>query len=456
MTWTLLAVAGLPVVAALLLLALRRVPVVPAALASLALAAVAALAVHQADAAPLMILGRSVGLSPLSAAGLSYCALLMAAATLHAESPAVGAASRATMLAAMASFAAAVMVRNLTISGLLLAIGAVFAVILVPSGRADLSLVGSRALSVVTLAVPLLLFAVRSLEMPGGLSRGGVQGGVVAVAAAVCLALAVFPFHVWVTPLYRRGSVQAVVMLGVVLGVVALTYLRNLTQALAGEQMQQHLAALLGYAGLASAIYGGLAASAQRSLGGLLAYAALADLGVALLGLGSATDAGTAAAALHVAYRGVAVAAGAMALGVFRQHLGGDDDHHLRGAVHRAPLAVLGSTLAILSLVGLPLTAGFSTRAVLYPLAVATHRGWGVALLLAGAGPLWAAARLLRVAYAPTTVPPARVEPLVSGLLILGLGALLVVLGLLPGLLPLEGAGWLLPQPAAAALLTGR
>ena len=254
MTWTLLAVVGLPVVAALLLLALRREPVVPAALASVSLAAVAALAAQQADAVPLMILGRSVGLSPLSAAGLGYCALLMAVVTLHAESPAVGAASRATMLAAMACFAAAVMVRNLTISGLLLTIGAVFTVILVPSGRADLSLVGSRALSVVTLAVSLLLFAVRSLEMPGGLGRGGVQGGVVAVAVAVCLALAVFPFHVWVTPLYRRGSVQAVVMLGVVLGIVALTFLRNLSQAHAGEHMQQHLSTLKSNAGKASAI----------------------------------------------------------------------------------------------------------------------------------------------------------------------------------------------------------
>ena len=128
-----------------------------------------------------------------------------------------------------------------------------------------------------------------------------------------------------------------------------------------------------------------------------------------------------------------------MAMGIVR----GDDLEHLRGALRRAPLAVVAVAAGGLSLAGLPLTAGFTTRFVLYRALAADRPGWALAVMACSIGPTWALMRCLIAALVSTPTPGDRREPLLPGLLALLLSLVLVGLGVCPGLLTLLPKEWL-------------
>jgi len=448
-----LAVAGLPLAGALLLTGLYHRPYLGAALASATLTGSAALAIHQAEAAPFMFLGRSIALTPPVAVAIASCALLAAAVTLHSATVEAPVTSHIIVLAATGALAGAVMIRNLTIASILLIMGAVLATMLIPSKRDEAPMQGARSLLTVVLLLPLLLVAVRPIETTGTIQRlpyGSPSLGLLALSLAVAIGVAAFPFHVWLSPVYRNASGQAITMMGVVLMITVLGHLHNVLQAAAGGEIGEHLATLLTVAGLASAVFGGLAALPQRSLGAILAYTAVADVGIVLIGLGSGNEAGVSAARLHLLYRGIAVAGVAMSLDTFRHQLGGDDDYHLRGAMQRAPLTVAGGAIAMLSLSGLPLTAGFATRLVVYPVLASQQPVLALAVLMASVGPIWASARLIRTALAPSLVPVERKGPLLSGFIVLLMGIALVALGLWPAVGACGAGRWLLPLTTTA------
>ena len=100
------------------------------------------------------------------------------------------------------------------------------------------------------------------------------------------VALGLVPFHVWLMPVYRRGPGLSIVMLTVVMGIVVLAFAAS---ALGWPELPQRIgvfSTVLLVAGLASAILGGLGALGQRTFGRVLAFGALADMGVVLVGLG--------------------------------------------------------------------------------------------------------------------------------------------------------------------------
>lgn len=194
---------------------------------------------------------------------------------------------------------------------------------------------------------------------------------------------------------------------------------------------------------MATAIVAGLLAIPQRAISRALAYAALADLGIVLVGVGIGGQASTRAAILHLAYRGIGIAAASMAVGSLRHCLDSSDLEHLRGALRRAPLAAIGMIVGGLSVAGLPLTAGFTTRIALYRALAAEHPGWALAIMACSVGPIWAFTRCLVASLLSTPVSGGRREPLLSGLLAVLLSLVLLALGVCPKLLTLLPTGWL-------------
>jgi len=328
---TILVLAVLPVAMALVVLLLGELRVIATVLSVVTLMAVGILAAILEPGATIVVLGRPVELSSHAASALIFCCILLALMVMHAHGVSANSRLLPLTLAGTGLFAAAMTVNNMAISGLLLEVGVVAAVSLVPSRRTGSAMTGSRALVLLVLSAPLLLLA--SWAMEGGANDADsaelIRTSGIALAIACGLLLGVVPFHVWLPPVFRYASPLASVMLSVVLSTSVLVYLDNVIRASVWVGGHEFFSTLLLGSGIATAIVGGLLAAPQRAVSRALAYAALADLGLILVGLGIGAQASIGAATLHIAYRGIGIAAVSMAVAI----LEADELEHLRGAL---------------------------------------------------------------------------------------------------------------------------
>ncbi len=442
---------AIPLAMAVVLFVLRRIPIVAAPLSASTLMAVAILASTQNVGVPLTFMGRMLDLPPLNATALAYCSALVALLLIYGYRVDQGPFSYPVTLVSMALFAASLIVQNVTLATLCFLGAGVLAVMLIPGELEGSAITGMRTLVILTLAAPLLLLAAWAMD-----SRAvGIDAATFSRLSVVMLALgsgvvlAVVPMNAWLPAVFRKGPALSAVLLSVVLSTAALLQLDTVlryTMWAAGKQIFADLAL---NAGAATAIVAGVVAITQQSLGGALAYAAVADMGVALIGFGLGNPESTSAAALHLAYRGVSIVAISMALGIFRGTLDGEEIAHLKGAFHRAPLSTVGMLIAGFSLAGLPLTAGFTTRLAVLRSLGAMRVGWVIALGLTGLGPAWVFVRCAIAAFRPGEEGAEKRESFVPALLTLALGLCLLLLGIAPGLLTFLPTRWLESLPAA-------
>ena len=437
-------IAG-PLMMALVVLPLRRFPLLTVPLSAAALLSMAALSLTFDPSKPLVILGRLLELSPQARMGVAISYVLLASAVLHTLRVPQGPLAHPLTLGAAGFFAGSIVVRNMAIAGLLLQAGIIMAAMLIPSGRSGSAATGIRTLVLLSLAGALFLLASWAEDRLAVHPEEAFLAPVVVVplVLALGLGLGLVPFHVWLPPVHRQGHPSAAIVLGVFLHTAMFLRLYEMPGALAGPESQDTLSALFLLAGLATCIVGGLGALPQRSVSGSLAHAAIADMGVAIVALGIGTGESSGAAMLHLAYRGIGLVLVSMALGIVRFSLGGDDVDHLRGGFRTAPLAVVGMTIGGLSLAGFPPTAGFLSRLSIWRTLAAQHPGWTAVAIACSLGPLWAFARCAIAALTPARRPEARREPLFSALLMLPLGLALLALGVFPDLLARLPAEWL-------------
>lgn len=437
----------LPLIMAVVVLVLHQIRVLAAPLTAATLVAMAILSVSWGGGRPLVLLGRSIGLAPGEAAGLALCSVLLAVLVLYGYRMPQGPMAYPLTLAAMGLLMAATLVRNTAIAAALLEIGVIIAVLLVPSQRPGAAMTGMRVLTLVALTTPVLLLASWAGEQltssPGDLFVARVGG--LAVAIGFGLSLGVVPFHVWVPPVFRHAGPLAIAMLSVVANLAALFYLGSMLQVTMWPGQHEFYATILLAGGVLTAVVGGIMAFPQRSVHSALAYAALADLGLVLVGLGIGTSVSVRAATLHVALRAVGVVAVAMAVGILQHSLDGDDVEHLRGGLRRAPRSLVAMAVGGASLAGLPLTAGFATRFVLYRALAAETTTWGMLVVVASAGPAWAFVRCLLAAIVSAPASGERREPLMPAMLSLALSLSLLFFGIFPHLLNWLPGDWLAP-----------
>jgi NADH-quinone oxidoreductase subunit N len=207
-------------------------------------------------------------------------------------------------------------------------------------------------------------------------------------------------------------------------------------------------------AALATMFWGNLAALTQKSLKRMLAYSAIAQAGY--LGIGLAAWGETARMAV-LFYVLVYIAMNAAAFGlILLVDRGGRFDESvdsLRGLARRAPVAAASVLVALLALTGIPPTAGFVGKYLLFTAAVEKRL-----ILLAAAGALNSAISLFyyfrigRAMFMEEAVPDdesGRTAPVVSRAVTAFLAlcaAALLLFGILPSLLT---------DPAARAVLGG-
>ncbi|HMA54880.1 MAG TPA: NADH-quinone oxidoreductase subunit N [Acidobacteriota bacterium] len=292
-----------------------------------------------------------------------------------------------------------------------------------------------------------------------GPALAGADGRAVLVAMGLVFAglffkAAFVPFHMWAPDVYEGAATPLVVFLSTAPKAAIVAVLARAMTSLFGAY-EAEWGIVLQAAAVATMFWGNLAALTQKSLKRMLGYSAIAQAGYLAIGLAAWGEAGRTAVLFYaVAYVVMNAAAFGLILLVDRNGRFDESVDGLRGLARRAPAAAASVLVVLLSLTGIPPTAGFMGKYFLFTAAV--EKGM---ILLAAAGALNSAISLFyyfrigkamfleEAAFAPPEAAgqaPETVSRSVTVLLAV-CAAALFVLGVLPALLT---------APAVSAVLS--
>lgn len=266
---------------------------------------------------------------------------------------------------------------------------------------------------------------------------GLMQGGAVPVTSLMGLALALVgfgfklafvPFHTWSPDVYQGAPapVTALIATGSKGAVFAL--LLRLFEA-GGVPTSGQVYAALAFLAVATMLVGNLLALLQSNVKRLLAYSSVSHLGYLLIPLIAGDRLGPTSAAFYLAaYFPAAIAAFGVVTALSAARTEGDTDDlaDYHGLAARSPLLAAGLAVSLLSLTGIPLTAGFIGK--FYIFAAAIYSGlWG--LVIAGiVGSGISAFYYLRVLAAMYARPPSYTEAPAARRIRLGAGSATAVI----------------------------
>ena len=272
--------------------------------------------------------------------------------------------------------------------------------------------------------------------------------GLVFVVAGLAFKVGVVPFHMWIPDVYQGAPTAVTLMIGGApkLAAFAIT-IRLLVDGLLplAIDWQQMLAVLA----IGSLLVGNLAAIAQTNLKRMLAYSTISQMGFVLLGLMSGVVNGNVdATAVENAYSAsmfyvvtyvlTTLAAFGVILLLAREGFESEEISDFAGLNQRSPLYAGVMAVCLFSMAGIPPLVGFYAKLAVLQALVASGQTlyiamavFAVIMSLIGA---FYYLRVVKVMYfdAPLTASNVSAPADVRVVLTLN-GALLLVLGLLPG-----------------------
>ena len=261
--------------------------------------------------------------------------------------------------------------------------------------------------------------------------------GIAFVVAAIAFKFGAVPFHMWVPDVYQGAPTSVTLYIATVstLGSFALI-MRLLTHGLAGApatwtQMLMAVAVL-------SLLVGNLGAIAQTNLKRMLAYSAIANAGLVLLGFATGSSAGYQAALnFTVAYVITTLASFGMILMLSRSGFEHDEIEDFKGLATRDPLLAAMMLALMFSTAGVPPFIGFWAKLWIIQALLGGHHVWlaTFAVLLSVIGAFY----YLRVVWymyfeAPGDRPVPEARPRMRFILLLNTAAV-TIMGVLPNAL---------------------
>jgi len=185
------------------------------------------------------------------------------------------------------------------------------------------------------------------------------------LSVGICLKIALFPLHVWLPNVYAYAPSVVSAFLSATATKVAILVLLRVFYTIDGAASPFEtlpLADTLVPFAVAGAVIASFIAVYQNNVKRLLAYSSVAQVGYMVVGIGLATEAGLAAGLLHLFNHALIKGALFCAIGCVVYRVGHSRMERLRGVGREMPLTSVSLVLGALSLVGVPLTAGFVSK----------------------------------------------------------------------------------------------
>jgi NADH-quinone oxidoreductase subunit N len=207
--------------------------------------------------------------------------------------------------------------------------------------------------------------------------------GMILFFAGLAFKAALAPFQMWAPDVYEGAPTPIVVFLSTASKAAVFAILIRL-MVLVFAPFQASWSQIFQFLALVSMFWGNLAALVQTNIKRMMAYSSIAHAGYIAIGL-AAWGEGASTAVLYylVVYLFMNAAAFSLVLIVRRGDGFGESVDDLRGLARRAPLAAASVLIVLLSLTGIPPTAGFLGKYLVFMAAVDKGLIW-----LAAAGAL--------------------------------------------------------------------
>ncbi len=265
--------------------------------------------------------------------------------------------------------------------------------------------------------------------------------GVALLIVGLGFKIAAVPMHVWIPDVYQGAPTPTTAFLSVASKAAGfILTIRILTPFLESDLTRGPVITLLTVLACATLLFGNLAAIPQTNFKRLLGYSSIAHAGFLILALaawsnGSATaQSSTQVVSFYLATYLL------MTLGVFfvlaqvRIQRGGEAISDFNGLGKTNPLLATAMTVLLAALAGVPLTAGFIGKFLVFSIAVQAGLWWGVGIgFIAAAAGFYYYLNVVRAMWwAAPTEEKAIVLPPISKVCIAVLTVATIVLGFLP------------------------
>jgi NADH-quinone oxidoreductase subunit N len=232
--------------------------------------------------------------------------------------------------------------------------------------------------------------------------------------------LALVPFHMWTPDVYEGSPTSVTAFMAVASKAASFgAFLRVFVEGLGG--LRAHWGGLFLTVCLLTLVLGNLVAIVQTNVKRLLAYSSIAHAGYALIGLvalgrSSSTQGSHAALAAVLLYLAIYAF---MTLGAFavvamlrKGGLEGDEIDDYTGLAKRQPIAALLMLVFLVSLAGIPPTAGFIAKFYVFMAAVDVGLTWlAVVAVVFAAVSAYYYLRIVMVMYMRESAPSQAVLP---------------------------------------------
>lgn len=284
---------------------------------------------------------------------------------------------------------AALLIRPLIYAALLIEVAAALSIFALQIEGQPPTQGGLRYLTFTMLALPGLMVTHWLMDRyaltPDDTSLILISGILLIISFA--LLLGSVPFHTWVPAVASDSEPLTGAFVLTVNNSVVWFLLLDFLEIYAELSTYPRFSYLISNLGMAMIIVGGLLAPGQRRLGRVMGYGALVDTGGALVALSLKSKLGVSLVFLSLLMRPFGLGLMAAGLSSLRRKWEVDDQvKSLRGLGWEAPVSTLALTLGGLSIAGLPISAGFVWRWVLYRSLAPASPGIVLLLLAATAG----------------------------------------------------------------------
>jgi multicomponent Na+:H+ antiporter subunit D len=224
------------------------------------------------------------------------------------------------------------------------------------------------------------------------------------------LKLALFPLHFWLPNAYAYAPSVVTAFLAATATKVSVYVLLRFFFTVFGTAYSFELVTLenlLIPLGVVAVLVCSTVAIFQTNVKRMLAYSSVAQVGYMVLGIGFASTTGLTAGIVHLFNHAMTKGGLFLALGCVVLRLGSARLESLEGLGRRMPLTLFAFVLGGLSLIGVPLTAGFISKWVLVQAAIERGNWFVAAVILVGS--------LLAVIYVWRVVEAAYFRPTPAG-----------------------------------------
>lgn len=203
------------------------------------------------------------------------------------------------------------------------------------------------------------------------------------VLTGIGFKLSFVPVHFWVPDVYQGASTPITAYLSTVPKVAAFALLVNfLTPFIAMGQAPVDLRLVLGVIGIVTMIAGNFAAIAQNNVKRMLAYSSIGHTGFALMAIVTFSPQGLSALIYYLAVYAIANI-GALALASYLKNAtGAEMISEYKGLGFKYPAASVCFVIILISLTGIPISAGFTGKLFVFSTAYGAYQQNHDALLL--------------------------------------------------------------------------